>query len=280
MNMVSEMRVDYTSSWINELHFPHHRQSVLNLRDEFIGDETVLALILGGSICHGYAREDSDIDCMFIVDEEIYKKRHETNADCYYSTHLTPYKGGYVDGKYQCIAYLEKVAFGGPEPARYAYKDARIIFSRIPNLTNLIEKIAAYPEEGLESRIMRFHAQLEGMRWFFGEGIRRAEKFTITWAAANMVLFGGRMILAHNRALFPCQKTMMHELHRCKELPEGIFDKADRLLSCMTEEAAEEYYRAVIDWQQWPHTENGWAGLFMADAELKWLSSSPSVAEI
>lgn len=272
--------MDYTSLWINDLKYPHHRQSVLNLRDELIQDESILALVFGGSICHGYERPDSDIDCMLLVDDGEYAERRKNNRIQYYSTTLTPYKGGYVDGKYQSMDYLNQVADRGAEPARFAYKDAKIIFSRMEGLSELLERIAAYPEEGRVNRIIRFHAQLDGMRWFMGEGIKRADRFTVNWAAVNMVLFGSRMLLAHNRVLFPCQKTMTHELHRCAELPGGIFESTEELLAHPTEESAEAYYRLIKDWREWEQSTEGWSNQFMADAELKWLTGEASVAEI
>lgn len=272
--------MDYTSQWIDTLQYDHHRQSVLNLRDEFINDPSVQALILGGSICHGYGRKDSDIDCMFLIDAQAYEARRKDNAVCYFTTHLTQYEGGYVDGKYQCLDYLKMVAERGPEPSRYAYKDAKIIFSRIDGLPGFLQRVSAYPEEGRENRIIRFHAQLDGMRWFVGEGIKRDDRFTVQWASVNMALFGSRMLLAHNRVLFPCQKTMTHELRRCAELPDGIFDKMEELLAHPSEQSAESYYRAIKDWRQWEQAEGGWPDVFMRDAELKWLNGTPSVAEI
>jgi hypothetical protein len=272
--------IDDISQWIDTLQYAHHRQSVINLRDEFIQDESIQALVLGGSICHGYGRKDSDIDCMMLIDAQACEQRRKSNAVCYYATHLTPYEGGYVDGKYQSLEYLQMVAERGPEPARYAYKDAKIIFSRIPGLPALLQRVSAYPEAERENRIVRFHAQLDGMRWFFGEGIKRDDRFTAQWAAVNMILFGSRMLLAYNRVLFPCQKTMTHELRRCTELPQGIFGRMDELLANPVESSAEAYYRAIKQWRQWEQAGVGWADQFMADAELKWLTGTPYVGEI
>lgn len=272
--------MDYTSQWLHTLQYPHHRQSVLNLRDELMNDESIRALILGGSICHGYERADSDIDCMLLVDDAEYERRRQDNAIAYYTTGLTPYEGGYVDGKYHSFEYLEKVASFGAEPARFAFKDAKIIFSRIDGVEDLLRRTAAYPEADRENRIIRFHAQLDGLRWFFGEGIKRADRYTINWSSTSMVFFGSRMLLAYNRVLFPCNKTMTHELKRCAELPEGIFDRMEALLSAPSMESAEAYYRAIKDWREWEQSPEGWPCQYMADSELKWLTGDAPVSDI
>lgn len=272
--------MDYTSQWIDSLKYPHHRQSVLNLRDELMQDPSVKAVILGGSVCHGYERADSDIDCMILLDEEEFDQRCRENTITYYTTALTPYDGGYVDGKYQSLAYLQKVAHFGAEPARYAYKDSRIILSHVEGLDRLLAEVTAYPEHDRENRIRRFHAQLDGLRWFFGEGEKRNDRYTINWSSTGMVLFGSRMLLAYNRVLFPCNKTMTHELKRCAELPEGIFEKMEELLAQPTTDAAEAYYRAIKDWRQWEVPPAGWPAQYIEDSEMKWLTGFAPIADI
>lgn len=147
-------------------------------------------------------------------------------------------------------------------------------------MESLLERAASYPEEGRAGRIMRFHAQLDGMRWFLGEGAKRGDAFTMHWAAANLVLFGCRMLLAHNRVLFPCTKSMTHELKRCAELPEGIFEKMDALLKNPGADTAEAFYRGIKDWREWEQSPGGWSNLYMADTELRWLKGEAPVSDI
>ena len=272
--------MDYTGQWIDTLKHAHHRQAIRNLRDELSSDRSILAVILGGSLCHGYERPDSDIDCMVLVSDEEYEQRRKNNDIAFYSPDIAGYEGGYIDGKFHSIAYLEKVAEYGAEPARYAFKDAKIIFSKVDGLGELLQRVAAYPEEDRVNRITRFHAQLDGLRWFFGEGVKRNDRYTINWSSTSMVLFGSRMLLAYNRMLFPCHKTMTFELKRCSKLPAGIFETMEELLSSPTLESAEAYYRAIKDWREWEQAPCGWPGQFMADSELKWLERVAAVADI
>ncbi len=78
--------------------------------DFFRKDEEILAVILAGSIAHGFEREDSDIDVMLIISEENYKKRFTAGDINYYNQELCDFDGGYVDGKYITLDFLRKVS--------------------------------------------------------------------------------------------------------------------------------------------------------------------------
>ena len=54
---------------------PHHAETVLNVVHKFEADPTVCALMLGGSIAHGFARPDADVDIATIVTEEKFALR-------------------------------------------------------------------------------------------------------------------------------------------------------------------------------------------------------------
>ena len=52
--------------------YEHHRQSIENLLDYFKDDQQITAIVLGGSVAKGCAREDSDIDAILVVPESRY----------------------------------------------------------------------------------------------------------------------------------------------------------------------------------------------------------------
>ena len=53
----------------------HHEESIRNLVSYYKDGEGVIAVILDGSIVHGNARPDSDIDAVIVVTEEEYETR-------------------------------------------------------------------------------------------------------------------------------------------------------------------------------------------------------------
>jgi dTDP-4-dehydrorhamnose 3,5-epimerase-like enzyme len=54
---------------------PHHSQSIQNVKEYFQRDPEVQALLLSGSIAHGFQNPASDVDVMIFVSEENYQKR-------------------------------------------------------------------------------------------------------------------------------------------------------------------------------------------------------------
>lgn len=63
----------------------------------------------------------------------------------YYEEEVCPWERGYVDGKCISVEFIEKVCELGSEPAKFAFKDAFVTYSKIAGLENLIEKAASYP---------------------------------------------------------------------------------------------------------------------------------------
>ena len=87
---------------------PHHTQSIQNVTDFFQRDPEVLALVLGGSIAHGFETPTSDVDIMIVVSDEDHKKRLEKNQVHFFNRDLCTYEGGYVDGKYLSLNFIEQ----------------------------------------------------------------------------------------------------------------------------------------------------------------------------
>jgi predicted nucleotidyltransferase len=52
----------------------HHIQSIQNVTEYFQRDPEVLALLLGGSIAHGFETPTSDVDILIFVSRDDHKK--------------------------------------------------------------------------------------------------------------------------------------------------------------------------------------------------------------
>jgi hypothetical protein len=149
---------------------PHHADTIRDVVRNFEADQSVRALLLVGSIAHGFAKPDADVDLSIIVTAgEIAWRRAETRLT-FFDRSLCTCPGGYVDGKFMDEDFLQEVARRGSEPARYAFDGARILFSHIDGLERLLSEIVRYPIEGKADRVARFAAQLLGWGWFFTEG--------------------------------------------------------------------------------------------------------------
>src|SRR5262245_47908920 len=86
--------------------YRHHRESAERTAAHFAGDASVLALILGGSVAHGFAAADSDLDVLIVVSDAEYAQRRREGRLQFLDSDLCTYPNGYVDGKYLAESLL------------------------------------------------------------------------------------------------------------------------------------------------------------------------------
>jgi len=118
--------------------FKHHQETIERVVQQLSATDAVLAVIVGGSVAHGFATESSDVDIMIVVSSEEYESRKRTGRLTYFNNQICTYEGGYVDGKYITIDFMKLVAEKGSEPARFAFKDAFMALSRADGLKQLL----------------------------------------------------------------------------------------------------------------------------------------------
>ena len=118
-----------------------HHQEALRILPQKCRKRGCLGLIIAGSIAHGFAAADADVDIMIVVSQEEYERRYNEKKLVYYERESCNYEGGYIDGKYISVDYIKEVAKYGSEPEKFAFKDAYIAFSRIPGLEELIKRL-------------------------------------------------------------------------------------------------------------------------------------------
>ncbi len=258
----------------------YHEESLNNVVKYFQNDPEVEALILGGSLAHGYASLVSDIDIMIIVTDQHYATRLSEGRLQFFNRELCTYSDGYVDGKYLGMSHLTQVAEKGSEPARYAFQDAQVLFSRQDSIEERIRSIACYPAEKKTERMQRFYAQFEAWNWYVGEALKSGNQYLLGVSISKLVLFGGRLILAHNELLYPYHKWFLRVLASAKEKPPALLQYIDTLYQTPSAENTQSFYELVRDFREWPILENGWPAQFMLDSELNWQTGAIPVDDL
>ena len=259
--------------------YPHHQRTVERLIDRFQVDPNFLALLIGGSLVKGYGNEGSDVDFMLIATDEEYARRSADRALTYYSTDLCDYPGGYVDGKIVNVAFLEEVADRGSEPARSAFENVIMAYSQLPQLDDLLERITAYPETTHTAKLQSFYAQLLAMQWYVGEAEKRDNRYLMMHTVSDLVLFGGRMLLAHNRMLYPYHKWFLRRLQDAPEKPVEWMTLIDQLLNEPSKANADRFCEAILNFTAWPAPPEGWPARFMEDTEWAWRRGSAAIGD-
>jgi len=252
--------------------YPHHQQTIKKLTAHFQDDPRFLAMIIGGSVAKGWAAENSDVDFMLVATDEEFARRAPTTDYLFFSRDFTDYEDGYVDGKIIDRKFIEDVADHGSEPARAAFVSTWIACSRSPDLDALIKRCPVYPEAERDAKMKAFYSQIVLGKWFISEAEKRRNRYLLTHAASELALFGGRLLLAYNRILFPYHKWFTHELERAPEKPVHFMELFEALLANPGTATAEPYCEMISAYRDWDVTFPEAVANFTQESEWNWRS--------
>ena len=257
----------------------NHQRAIDRLIDAYRDDPRFRALIIGGSVAKGCAREDSDVDFLIVASDEAFEQ-HLAARDLFINRRdLCDYKGGFVDGKIINHAFLVDLAEKGNEPSRAALEGAFVAYSHLPDLEALLQRIPVYPEAGRDERIRAFYSMSFIQHWLFHEAERHGNCYTMTRAANQLALFTGRLLLAHNRRLFPYHKWLPKALQSVPDKPENLMEYFNRLL----EEPCGDHVNALFDrvrsHQDWGVSDLEAYTWFMTDVEWSWMSGTTPIED-
>lgn len=259
---------------------PHHRQSIQNVTEFFRRDPEVQALLLSGSIAHTFQSPASDVDIMIFVSEQNYQKRFQAGELHFFNRDLCTYEGGYVDGKYLSLNFVREVLHKGSEPARFAFEGSQVLFSRVDGFVDDVRKIAEYPVSEKAERIKRFYAQFEAWHWYCGEALAKKNRYLLGMSVSKLILFGGRLILAHNEMLYPYHKWFLRVLESAKEKPSDLMARIQALTESPTAENIAAFYDQVRTFLPWSDNPHNWPVQFLLDSELNWLDGKTPVDDL
>jgi len=258
----------------------HHREAVDAVVADVRDREEFLACVLTGSVARGWERPDSDVDFVIVATDEEYDRRRADWNLQYYREDVSDRDGVYADGKIVTHAFLEEVAENGSEPARSAFVDASVEWTNDSAIAETIADIPVYPEEERIERIETFYSQMQAYRWFVDEAAARDNPYLRSYAATQLALFGGRLLLANDRTLFPYHKWLSRELREIDATPEGVVDRMEALVEEQTPEAAAAFVEPIEQFRDWETPEAGWPVRFMLDREWQWRRGEPGLEEL
>jgi len=102
-----------------------------------------------------------------------------------------------------------------------------------------------------------------------------------TRVAADIVLFGMRMLLAYNEKLFPCQKWLMQIVSELDRKPENIVNKANEFLQKLDNTTKDDFVDSILSFCDWnvPVDYSKVLSRFIEDNEQWWYNNRPNIAE-
>jgi predicted nucleotidyltransferase len=254
-----------------------HEDAIALARDRLMADPDVVALIVIGSVARGDARDGSDVDLVIVLTEDALRQRAARSELSYRPDDLgTRIKigGGFVD-----LNFLHDVADRGPEPSRFAFLNARLVFSRSPAIAGVLERIPVYQESERVEKMISFVSQLPVHMSYLALGEYSHNAWLLAQTAVELVLFGGRLILAHNRILFPNRKQFIRVLASAPEQPDGLIGMVEALMTAPSIANAKRFHDAVMDFRDWTQAPEGAWARFQLDRETNWRETRAALAD-
>ncbi|MGB5164517.1 MAG: nucleotidyltransferase domain-containing protein [Woeseiaceae bacterium] len=257
-----------------------HQRAIDRLTEEYQHDDRFLAIIIGGSVAKGYARPDSDVDFMIVATDREFARLNAEEDLFINRRDLCDYDGGFVDGKVIDLEYLREVASFGNEPTRAAFQGAFFAFCHEQEIADLLPTIPVYPDSGHDQRIKTFYSMAFIQNWLMGEATRHDNPYTRLRAASQLSLFAGRLILAHNRVLYPYHKWLIRALQDAPDKPEGFMASFAALNTTPSAQAADELFSELRGFQDWGVEDIEAFDWFMREVEWEWRSGKASLEDL
>jgi hypothetical protein len=259
---------------------PHHRSAIEAFVATYGAREEFIALLLVGSLAHGFATPSSDVDVILVATEEEYERRVRDRRLAFVEFDVCPYPGVYVDGKVTARSMLQRIAESGSDPARYAFKGAEVLASRDGDLRALLARVTRFPSEQRAIREHRFLCQVLAWTWYMGQAEGRRDAYLTLVATQRLALFACRVVLNRNEVLFPYHKWLRTETLRAPLQPEGFAADLQALLDRPSLATAQRVKDGVLAFVGRVGQEPDWPTQFMFDSELNWLHHEAPVDDL
>jgi predicted nucleotidyltransferase len=258
----------------------HHRESLDLFLDKYTEEKSILAILLTGSLAHGFARPDSDIDIVLIADEEEYRKRERENKLAFSLWDICTYPGGYIDCKVVTLRFLSLVAERGSDPARFAFKDSVVLRSCLDNLDELLKKVILFPSRQKEERRHRFASQILAWKWYYSEAIKQQNNYLIYLALHKLILFSCRLILNENNMLYPYHKWLLTVTDSAPNKPRSFDSLLGEVMNKPTIAVVENSIKELFKFLNLEEKYIDWPNTFLKDSEWNWVDHDPPVDDL
>ena len=251
----------------------HHEDTLAAFASVTECDRDNLGLVLIGSVARGEARDDSDVDVYLIVTEDSFALATEERRVSFVTRDEATYEGGYIDVKVASPEYLRHAIARADEPTRASFAGARVVWSRLDELESLVRQLPTLSDAEFDARALSFLAQARVQRhYFLPQAADRGNVLLLHHAAVHLAYACGRLLLAHNRRLFPGPKYLEKLVAQLPDKPDGIVALLRSAVSepgPPTAGALLDAIEGLSDWpQDWPEA----ISKFVEDNELAWFT--------
>jgi predicted nucleotidyltransferase len=254
----------------------HHEAAIARFVSLAENDADTVAVVVAGSVARGEERADSDVDLYVVVTADAYARAAQADRLMYVSDRDVDYPGGYFDVKVISRELLDHAVEQADDPMRASLKGARIVFSRIPELQDLVARIANSTDVDWDARVASFLAQarLHG-GYFFEQGVAHGDPMLTAHAAVHLAFAAARALLADAHVLFAGPKYLRDAVAALPSIPRTFTDDLTELVTRQTTDAARRVL-AELESRLGERLEaDATLTTFIRDNELAWFTRVP-----
>ena len=251
----------------------HQEKAIEAYLASVVDDEATLAVVIVGSVARGTERHGSDVDLYLVVSDEAWDAAFAANKVAWVEREELDYPGSYIDIKLVSPRYLATAAVRGDDPTRASFAGARIAFSRIDGLADMITAIGTLPADEWNARMQSYQAQMYLYGgYFLGQATQSGDTFLIRHAAMHCVYSAGRAVLAGNQQFLQGPKYLRKGVTAAVSAPAGFVAAWDALIDDPTPDNAAQLTALVVDWWPTKFPREDVLSTFIRDNELAWLT--------
>ncbi len=255
----------------------NQKETIERLKSLAAEDETILGLILCGSLANGTETDKSDVDVIVVVTDDRF--RHEqTNKNFFWGTDFDsndfPVE---VDGKIVPKRFIEEALRTGNESIRSTLFHSKMIYGDKELQESLRSFSGSINGKKLQN-IRKFYALMKSAR--FSANVDTGNLLFVQKCIFDTVYFACRLVLAHNDILFPCVKNLHKEIENCSKIPEDFEDQMNDVLSTQSIEKLARFYKTVDKYFDQYHYDNRIRKGYVLENELFWFFGIKPYAEL
>lgn len=241
-------------------------------------DETILGLILCGSIAKGTETDRSDVDVFVVVSDERFK-REKTNKNYFWGTNFNSQDFKVeIDGKIIPKDFLEKIWEYGNESIKSTLYHSKVIYSHDPDIDKLLSKKSLPSKQERNENARKFYSLMKSSRFSADDDLNNI--FYVNKCIYDTVFYACRLVLAHNGIYYPCVKNLYKELNNCDMLPGDFISLMNEVIDSYSFDKMVQFYNVVDDYFKEYHFDDRLRRGYVLENELFWYFKTFPYAEI
>lgn len=235
------------------------------------GAPGALAVVLVGSVAQGTERVDSDVDVYFVVDDERFAAETAAGHFAWIDRYGVDYPGSYIDIKLASPSYLARAAERADDPTRASFVGARIAWSELSGIDQLIERITSLPDDVWRERV-RSHVSQAALYggYFLQQAVERGDEFLRRHAGIHLALAAARAAFAAARVMLPGPKYVS-KLVRSVPSPAGFVEAWEQVVEAPDAASGQVLLDILLEWLGDGLAPAEMLSTFIRDNELAWL---------